>query len=125
MSQIETATETMNHRVVSEQEWIDARAALLVKEKELTRAKDDVARQRRELPWVRESRNYVFEGPDGRESLSDLFAGRSQLIVYHFMFAPGWDEGCSGCSFICDHLDGAVPHLQHHDVSVVAVSRAP
>lgn len=112
-------------KIVSQSEWIDARKQLLIKEKELTRLNDDLARRRRELPWVKVENNYIFEGPMGQETLSDLFAGNSQLIIYHFMFAPGWEEGCPGCSFIADHIDGANLHLAHHDVSVVVVSRAP
>lgn len=112
-------------KIVSQTEWIDARNQLLIKEKELTRLNDDLARRRRELPWVKVEKNYVFEGPMGKETLSDLFAANSQLIIYHFMFAPGWEEGCPGCSFIADHIDGANLHLAHHDVSVVVVSRAP
>jgi predicted dithiol-disulfide oxidoreductase (DUF899 family) len=113
------------HAVVSRKEWIAARRALLIREKELTRAHDQVSAERRELPWVNVEEPYLFEGPDGRETLADLFGGRSQLIVYHFMFGPGWTEGCTGCSFVADHIDGANLHLQHHDVSLVAVSRAP
>jgi predicted dithiol-disulfide oxidoreductase (DUF899 family) len=112
-------------KIVSQSEWIDARKQLLIKEKELTRLNDDLARRRRELPWVKVEKNYIFEGTMGQETLSDLFAGNSQLIIYHFMFAPGWEEGCPGCSFIADHIDGANLHLAHHDVSVVVVSRAP
>lgn len=112
-------------KIVSQTEWIDARKQLLIKEKELTRLNDDLARRRRELPWVKVEKNYVFEGPMGKETLWDLFAANSQLIIYHFMFAPGWEEGCPGCSFIADHIDGANLHLAHHDVSVVVVSRAP
>lgn len=112
-------------KIVSQSEWIDARKQLLIKEKELTRLNDDLARRRRELPWVKVENNYIFEGPMGQETLSDLFADNSQLIIYHFMFAPGWEEGCPGCSFIADHIDGANLHLAHHDVSVVVVSRAP
>lgn len=112
------------HRVVSNQEWIGLRTELLKKEKELTRARDAVNRDRLALPWTLVDKTYVFEGPKGNVSLADLFDGRSQLIVYHFMYAPGWEEGCSGCSFLCDHIDGALPHLQNHDVSVVAISRA-
>jgi predicted dithiol-disulfide oxidoreductase (DUF899 family) len=113
------------HTVVSRKEWIAARRALLVNEKELTRAHDRVSAERRTLPWVKVEEPYVFDGPKGRETLADLFGGRSQLIVYHFMFGPGWREGCTGCSFVADHIDGANLHLQHHDVSLVAVSRAP
>jgi predicted dithiol-disulfide oxidoreductase (DUF899 family) len=113
------------HQIVSEVEWIAARQELLKREKELTHARDEINKQRRELPWVRVEKNYVFEGPDGNETLADLFDGNSQLIVYHFMFAPGWQEGCVACSFLSDHIDGANLHLMHHDVSLVVVSRAP
>jgi len=111
--------------VVSRGEWLAARKELLVKEKQLTRQRDEVDRQRRELPWVRVEKDYFFDGPQGQRSLTDLFEGRSQLIVSHFMFGPGWKEGCVGCSFRSDHVDGALVHLQHHDVSFVTVSRAP
>jgi len=113
------------HQVVSEEEWIRARQELLKKEKELSRAIDELSRQRRELPWVRVEKDYVFEGPNGKETLADLFGKNSQLIVYHFMYAPGWTEGCVGCSFVSDHIDCANLHLMHHDISVVVVSRAP
>jgi predicted dithiol-disulfide oxidoreductase (DUF899 family) len=113
------------HAIVSRKEWITARRALLAEEKELTRAHDRVSAARRALPWVKVEEHYAFEGPDGRETLADLFDGRSQLIVYHFMFGPGWSEGCTGCSFLADHIDGANLHLPHHDVSLVVVSRAP
>lgn len=113
------------HKIVSKDEWIKARQALLTKEKEWTRAKDDLTRERQDLPWVRVEKAYVFEGPNGLVALTDLFRGRSQLFVYHFMFAPEWDEGCSGCSFICDHVDAARQHFEHHDVKFVAISRAP
>ncbi|WP_406699500.1 thioredoxin family protein [Singulisphaera sp. Ch08] len=113
------------HAIVSPEEWIIARKELLKKEKELTRLNDELSRQRRQLPWVKVEKSYRFEGPAGTESLADLFDGRSQLIVYHFMFAPGWAEGCTGCSFIADHIDGANLHLAPHDVSLVVVSRAP
>ena len=109
---------------VSREEWTRARKALLGKEKELTRARDRLNAERRRLPWVRIGTDYVFEGPDGPETLADLFAGRSQLIVQHFMFGPGWAEGCVGCSFEADHVEGALVHLEHHDVSFAAVSRA-
>ncbi len=112
-------------KVVSRAEWLAARKALLVKEKELTRARDELSRQRRELPWVKVDKNYVFESQSGKQTLSELFDGRSQLIIYHFMFGPGWGEGCVGCSFLSDHVDGALLHLLQHDVSYVAVSRAP
>jgi predicted dithiol-disulfide oxidoreductase (DUF899 family) len=114
-----------NPKVVSRTEWIPSRKELLVKEKQLTRQRDEIDRQRRELPWVKVEKNYLFEGPDGQQSMVDLFQGRSQLIVSHFMFGPGWKEGCVGCSFRSDHVDGALVHLEHHDVSFVTVSRAP
>jgi predicted dithiol-disulfide oxidoreductase (DUF899 family) len=114
-----------NPKVVSRAEWLAARKELLVKEKELTRSRDALSQQRRELPWVKIDKPYIFEGPNGKETLSELFAGRSQLIVYHFMLGPGWREGCVGCSFLCDHIDGALLHVLQHDVSFVAVSRAP
>lgn len=114
-----------NPRIVSRAEWLSARRMLLAREKELTHVRDALAVERRKLPWVRVEKTYVFEGPHGRETLADLFAGRSQLIVYHFMLGPGWKEGCVGCSFLADHLQGAVVHLENHDVSVVVVSRAP
>ena len=97
----------------------------MVKEKQLTRQRDEVDRQRRELPWVKVEKDYVFDGPNGQRSLADLFEGRSQLIVSHFMFGPGWKEGCVGCSFRSDHVDGTLVHLEHHDVSFVTISRAP
>ena len=114
-----------NPKAVSRTEWLTARKELLVKEKQLTRQRDEIDRQRRELPWVKVEKNYLFEGPDGQQSMVDLFQGRSQLIVSHFMFGPGWKEGCVGCSFRSDHVDGALVHLEHHDVSFVTVSRAP
>jgi predicted dithiol-disulfide oxidoreductase (DUF899 family) len=113
------------HRVVSREEWLAARRTLLAQEKEFTRRRDELSRQRRELPWVRVDTPYLFEGPDGRETLSQLFAGRSQLIVYHFMFAPGDEAGCPHCSFWADHYDGPGVHLNHRDVTFVAISRAP
>ncbi|MEA2553625.1 MAG: hypothetical protein QOJ65_1801 [Fimbriimonadaceae bacterium] len=120
-----TQSPVKTHEVVSEEAWIKARQKLLEKEKEWTGAKDALSRERQALPWVKVDKTYVFEGPHGLETLADLFDGRSQLIVYHFMYAPEWVEGCSGCSFISDHIDGALPHLENHDVSVVAISRAP
>jgi len=115
----------MEHRIVSRGEWLAARKAHLAHEKEFTRQRDALSAERRELPWVRIDKDYVFQGPNGRLTLTDLFAGKSQLVVYHFMFGPGWKEGCPGCSFLADHFDGANLHLKHHDVSLVAVSRAP
>src|SRR5450631_3332620 len=113
------------HKVVSPAEWLEARMEHLKREKELTRLTDELHRQRHELPWIKVEQNYFFDGPAGKESLSDLFAGRSQLIVNHFMFGPGWREGCVGCSFGADQVDGALVHLENHDVSYVSVSRAP
>lgn len=122
---IATDANVENHRVVSQEEWLKERKAHLLKEKEITRLRDELYKERRALPWVKVEKNYMFNSPDGAESLSDLFGGRSQLIVYHFMFGPGWKEGCPGCSFISDHIDGANLHLAHHDVTLLAVSRAP
>jgi predicted dithiol-disulfide oxidoreductase (DUF899 family) len=113
------------HKTVSREEWLEARRALLAKEKEVLKAKDALRRETRELPWVKVDKEYVFEGPNGKETLSDLFAGRSQLVVRHFMLGPGWKEGCVGCSFGADQTDGSVVHLINHDVMFVTVSRAP
>jgi predicted dithiol-disulfide oxidoreductase (DUF899 family) len=113
------------HKIVSRDEWLAARKAHLAKEKEFTKARDALSRQRRELPWVKVEKAYAFDGPDGRETLGDLFDGRSQLITYHFMLGPGWEQGCKSCSFLADHFDGAAVHLAHRDVTLVAVSRAP
>jgi predicted dithiol-disulfide oxidoreductase (DUF899 family) len=115
----------MQNRIVSRDEWLTARRALLAHEKEATRLRDKVNAERRLLPWVKVEQDYIFDTPSGQKTLADLFAGRSQLIVYHFMLGPDWQAGCPGCSFLADHLDGALPHLQHHDVSLVAVARAP
>src|SRR5439155_516184 len=100
-----------SHKIVSREEWLEARKAHLAKEKEFTRLRDELSRQRRELPWLKVEKNYVFDGPKGKETLADLFDGRGQLIVYHFMLGPGWKEGCKSCSFVSDHIDGAVVHL--------------
>ncbi|MDB6004441.1 MAG: thioredoxin [Prosthecobacter sp.] len=113
------------HPIVSQEEWIEARRALLAKEKAHMDANDELARQRRELPWVQITKPYLFDIPTGQVSLADLFDGRSQLFLYHFMFGPDWEEGCTGCSFLCDHVDGARQHFEHHDLSFVAVSRGP
>ena len=113
------------HPVVSHDAWLAARKEHLKKEKEFTRLRDQLSAERRALPWVKIDKTYVFEGPNGKVTLADLFDGRSQLIVYHFMFGPGWEQGCPSCSFLSDHIDGAVVHLAHRDVSLVAVSRAP
>jgi predicted dithiol-disulfide oxidoreductase (DUF899 family) len=119
-----TATQTQN-KVVSRDEWLKARLAHLAAEKEFTRKRDELSRQRRELPWERVEKNYVFEGPNGPETLADLFAGRSQLIIYHFMLGPDWEEGCKSCSFLADHFDATQIHLAHRDVRFAVVSRAP
>ena len=113
------------HPVVSKEQWVEARRALLAEEKKLTRQRDELARRRRELPWVRVEKKYAFDSPRGKVALADLFAGRSQLLIYHFMFGPEWKEGCPSCSFVCDHIDGAVPHLAARDVTLTMVSRAP
>ncbi len=113
------------HVTVSRDEWIAARKALLQREKEFTRERDRIAAARRDLPWVRIDKPYVFQTPNGEKTLADLFDGRSQLIVYHFMLGPDWKEGCVGCSFVADHVDGAEQHLRHHDVTFTSVSRAP
>lgn len=112
-------------KIVSRDEWLALRRELLQKEKNLTRLNDELARERRGLPWVHLDQPYSFEGPTGRVQLSDLFAGRDQLVVYHFMFGPGWKEGCPSCSLLADHLDGSLVHLRARDVSLVLVSRAP
>jgi predicted dithiol-disulfide oxidoreductase (DUF899 family) len=113
------------HKVVSPDEWLDARKQFLIKEKEFTRLRDQLTQQRRELPWVKVEKNYVFEGPDGKTTLAELFEGRSQLAVYHFMFAPDWEEACRSCSFWADNFNGIVVHLNHRDVTLVGISRAP
>jgi predicted dithiol-disulfide oxidoreductase (DUF899 family) len=115
----------MEHQVVSHDQWLAAREQLLIKEKEFTRLRDQLSAERRALPWVKIEKAYVFEGANGKETLADLFGGRSQLIIKHFMLGPGWTEGCVGCSFELDHVDGILVHLEHRDVSYVAVSRAP
>ena len=115
----------MQHPVVSQEEWLTARRALLAKEKQATHLRDEVNAARLALPWVKVDKAYTFDTPAGKKKLADLFDGRSQLIVYHFMLGPDWEAGCSGCSFLADHIDGTLPHLNNHDVTMVAVSRAP
>jgi len=125
---IETAVleeKLSKHPVVSPDKWESARKELLSKEKELTRLSEEVNAARRELPWQKVEKEYVFRTSEGDQTLAELFGSNSQLFVYHFMFGPEWEEGCPGCSFLCDHVDGANLHLKHHDVSFVAVSRAP
>jgi len=114
-----------NHKVVSQDEWIKASAELLVKEKALSRERDELAKLRRQMPWVKVDKEYVFDAPDGKKTLSELFDGRSQLAVYHFMGATGPDDFCFGCSFVSDHTDAANLHLPHHDVTLLAISRTP
>ena len=111
--------------IVSHQDWLAARKALLEKEKEFTRARDALGAARQAMPWEPVETDYRFQGPDGEESLSDLFAGRSQLIVYHFMLGPGWGEGCKSCSLLADHFDGAIVHIEQRDVSMAVISSAP
>src|SRR5216110_1859752 len=128
LEQMESKTKVnqMSHpEVVSEAEWLVARKDLLTREKEFSRQRDALTAARRKLPMVKIEKEYVFEGPNGKKTLADLFEGRSQLIVYHFMFGPGWEEGCKSCSYLADHFDGANWHLQHRDVTFVIVSRAP
>ncbi|MGV7245307.1 DUF899 domain-containing protein [Caballeronia sp. M23-90] len=113
------------HRIVSQEEWLAAQKAHLAEEKALTHARDALAEKRRALPWVKVEKRYSFDTPDGHKTLADLFNGRSQLIVYHFMLGPDWEAGCIGCSFVSDHMDGALMHVEQRDVAYVAVSRAP
>src|SRR6202171_1844910 len=114
-----------NPKIVSRDEWLGARKKLLAKEKQLTHQRDAIAAERRQLPWVKVEQNYVFDGPHGKAPLADLFDGKSQLIIYHFMFGPEWNEGCPSCSLNMDHTDSALVHLAQRDVSFAAVSRAP
>lgn len=118
------ATPTTNHPVVSRDQWVNERKILLAREKELMRLHDQLARERRALPWVRVGKDYVFDTPEGKRPLAELFEGRRQLVVQHFMFTPGNEQGCSRCSYMADHTDGALAHLAQRDVTVVAVSRA-
>src|SRR5687768_9682589 len=121
----EPNTTELEHKVVSQEEWLEARKELLKKEKESTRLREQLAAERRKLPWVKVEKNYVFDTPGGKVTLADLFAGRNQLVIYHFMFGPDWQEGCPSCSYVSDHLDGALPHLAARDVTLTMVSRAP
>jgi predicted dithiol-disulfide oxidoreductase (DUF899 family) len=114
-----------DHQIVSHEEWIAARRRFLEKEKDFTRLRDQLSRERRELPWERVEKEYVFEGEKGPETLADLFDGRAQLMVYHFMYDPSWDIGCKSCSFWADNFNGIIPHLNQRDLSMVAISRAP
>jgi predicted dithiol-disulfide oxidoreductase (DUF899 family) len=125
INKMKTAETKLKREIVSEAEWLVARKDLLTREKEFTRRRDALSAARRQLPMVKVEKAYVFDTPEGKETLADLFGGRSQLIVYHFMFGPDWEEGCKSCSYLADHFDGANWHLPHRDVSFVAVSRAP
>lgn len=116
---------TLHHPVASAEQWLAQRKALLAREKELTHLKDQVARERRALPWLRIDKHYVFETPSGPRTLAELFEGRRQLVVQHFMFTPGAEQGCKSCSYMADHTDGALAHLAQRDTTMVAVSRAP
>jgi predicted dithiol-disulfide oxidoreductase (DUF899 family) len=119
-----TSVVNVGHKVVSNAKWLEARKEFLVKEKQLTRMRDELSRERMELPWERVEKNYVFDGPNGKETLADLFGGKSQLLIYHFMFGPGWAEGCPSCSLISDNIDGSLVHLAARDVAMAVVSRA-
>jgi len=114
-----------DHPVVSRQQWLDARKALLAREKELTHLADRIAAERRALPWARLEKDYLFDTPEGRKPLADLFDGHRQLVVQHFMLAPGWEQGCKSCSYMADHTDATLPHLRARDTAFVAISRAP
>jgi predicted dithiol-disulfide oxidoreductase (DUF899 family) len=120
----EEQKDTLGHEIVSPEKWAAKRIELLKKEKEFTRLGDQLSAEKRKLPWVRVGKEYVFDGPDGKETLADLFSGRSQLIVYHFMFGPEWQEGCPTCSSVADNFDGNIVHLAHRDVTLTVVSRA-
>jgi predicted dithiol-disulfide oxidoreductase (DUF899 family) len=114
-----------DHHVVPREHWLAERKALLAREKELTRLRDQLAQARRALPWTRVEKDYVFDAPEGRRRLADLFEGRRQLLVQHFMFGPGWEQGCPSCSFMADHIGGMKIHLEHRDLTLLVVSRAP
>lgn len=120
-----TEAQTINHPVVSSERWVNERKTLLAREKELTRLQDEVASERRALPWERVAKDYVFDTPEGPRTLSELFGGRRQLLVQHFMFGPGWEQGCPACSFMADHTDGMNVHLAQRGITLVAISRAP
>ena len=121
----EKRSKIQKHKIATQKEWLAARKDLLKKEKALTHARDELSAERRKLPWLKIEKNYVFDTPEGKKSLADLFNGHSQLVIYHFMFGPDWKEGCPSCSFVSDHLNGAVPHLAARDVTLTMVSRAP
>ncbi|WP_428429719.1 DUF899 domain-containing protein [Pararhizobium sp.] len=115
----------MSNPVVSRQEWLEARRVLLATEKEETKLRDKIRADRQNMPWVKVDKTYTFDTPAGKKTLAELFDGRSQLMIYHFMFGPDWEAGCPGCSFLSDHIDGTLAHLNNHDVTYVTVSRAP
>ena len=125
MAKLKTFSGTKEHKVLSEKQWVAARKKLLLEEKKFTKLRDKLNQKRRDLPWVKIEKEYLFDGPDGAESLADLFDGKGQLITYHFMFGPGWGEGCPHCSFWADHYDGTLAHLAQRDTALVVVSRAP
>jgi predicted dithiol-disulfide oxidoreductase (DUF899 family) len=125
MAKIKTFHGVKEHKVVSEKEWVKARKQLLVKEKKFSKLRDEMNQQRRALPWVKIEKEYVFDGPNGKETLADLFDGKSQLLVYHFMFGPGWGDGCPHCSFWADHYDSVNAHIGQRDTTFVVISRAP
>jgi predicted dithiol-disulfide oxidoreductase (DUF899 family) len=124
-AKLKTFARVEEHKVVPQKEWLAARKRLLVKEKKFSKLRDQLNRERRALPWSKVEKEYVFDSPEGKITLAQLFGGKSQLVVYHFMFGPGWKEGCPHCSFWADHYDGANLHLGQRDTTLVVVSRAP
>jgi predicted dithiol-disulfide oxidoreductase (DUF899 family) len=122
---VSSTIEAVQPRVVSHAEWLAARKEFLAKEKEFTYLREEMSRQRRALPWEKVVKRYEFDSTEGKVTLADLFDGRGQLIVYHFMLAPGWEEGCASCSFWADHFDSSAIHLAHRDTTLAAISRAP
>jgi predicted dithiol-disulfide oxidoreductase (DUF899 family) len=125
MAKFKTFAGVKEHKVVTQKEWLSARKRLLVKEKKFSRERDRLNEQRRALPWVKVEKEYVFDSPEGKLTLAELFGGKSQLVTYHFMFGPGWGEGCPHCSFWADHFDSVNHHLGQRDTTLVVVSRAP
>jgi predicted dithiol-disulfide oxidoreductase (DUF899 family) len=125
MTTLATSTGIQDHQIVSPKQWLASRKELLHSEKEFTKLRDELSRQRRELPWEKVEKQYLFDGPSGTETLADLFGGKSQLIIYHFMLGPGWEAGCPSCSYLADHFDGSLVHLANRDVTLAVVSRAP
>ncbi len=125
MTTLTTSTGIQDHEVVSPKEWIASRKEFLQKEKEFTRLRDELSRKRRELPWEKVEKNYVFDGPNNKVTLADLFGGKAQLIIYHFMLGPGWEAGCPSCSYLADHFGGSLVHLANRDVTLAVISHAP